>query len=167
MANDCCARPPARDHVAACPACAHRGVAVGTWTVRALTHAPAPTRDVPDGEWWLCETPDCPVVYFDAHSGITRWTSDVLCRVATKVPVGPRPVCYCFSFTDAEVISDVVEHGRSTIKDYIRGQVRAGACECEIRNPSGRCCLPAVQRALKRAGGPGSSDRPRAPSMPE
>jgi hypothetical protein len=72
----------------------------------------------------------------------------------------PRPpfVCYCWSFTEAQIVEDVREHGRSTIREYIQEQVRAGRCACETKNPSGRCCLGAVGRVIRRTIG-GDPDR--------
>lgn len=159
VSNSCCERPPVRDHTAACPDSREPGLAVGICTVHALSHLPV--RPGPgEGEWWLCETPDCPVVYFDSSSGRTLLTSHVRCRVATKVADGPKPVCYCFSFTDADVVTDLQKHGRSRVKEYIRERVRDRSCECEIRNPSGRCCLPSLQRVIKHAAAAPPADRP-------
>lgn len=159
MSDTCCGRPPARDHTATCPDCRQPGLAVGHRTVQALSHLPIRPGPVED-EWWLCETPECPVVYFDTRSGRTLHTSNVRCRVATKVATGPKSVCYCFSFSDADVVADLREHGQSRVKQYIRERVRDGSCECEIRNPSGRCCLASVQRVVKGATTAPPPDRP-------
>ena len=76
-------------------------------------------------------------------------------RVGIKEEEDPIPVCYCFGFTRKEIQREVVETGRSTILDRIKTEVKAGNCACEVKNPSGKCCLADVTRAVKdrlRAG---------------
>jgi hypothetical protein len=60
-------------------------------------------------------------------------------------------VCYCFSFTARQIADDLAMHGRSTVREYIRGQVRAGCCRCETTNPSGHCCLGDVGQVIVEA----------------
>jgi hypothetical protein len=73
---------------------------------------------------------------------------------------GPRPpfVCYCWSFTEDQIVEDLLAHGRSTIRDYILEEVRAGRCACETLNPAGHCCLGAVGSVIRRTIG-GDQDR--------
>ncbi|HEY6324505.1 MAG TPA: hypothetical protein VJA16_23410 [Thermoanaerobaculia bacterium] len=35
----------------------------------------------------------------------------------------------------------------------IRERVQAGDCACEVRNPTGRCCLGEVQRVVRELSG--------------
>lgn len=61
------------------------------------------------------------------------------------------PLCYCFGFTLADINSEVVQKGDSDIPARITAEVQAGRCRCETANPSGRCCLGAVRKAVKAA----------------
>ena len=39
--------------------------------------------------------------------------------------------------------------GTTEVLHTIEAEVRAGNCACEVRNPSGKCCLVEVQRAIR------------------
>lgn len=108
--------------------------------------------EVREGTYRFCETPECPVVYYGPPPAPTFLKEDLETRVGVKETEDPIPVCYCFSFTERQVIEDMRRHGRSSIRDYIKDQVRAGECACEVTNPSGRCCLGNVARSIKKAG---------------
>ena len=48
-------------------------------------------------------------------------------------------ICYCFNYTDADIIKDVVEHhGLSTIEQKITDSKKTGVCRCETVNPKHR-----------------------------
>ncbi len=39
--------------------------------------------------------------------------------------------------------------GKSTVAERITAEVKAGNCACEVKNPSGKCCLGDVTRAVR------------------
>jgi hypothetical protein len=108
---------------------------------------------VPETGFGFCDRPSCTVVYV-GESGRLIAKDELRTRVGLKETVEPIPVCYCWSFTERQIVEDVREHGESTIRSYIQEQVRAGRCACEVKNPAGRCCLGAVSRAITRARRP-------------
>ena len=112
--------------------------------------------ELPETSFGFCEVASCPVVYVGADGTLIE-KAQVRTRVGVKETEEPIPVCYCFEFTAAQIADDLREHGRSTIRDYIQDQVRAGRCRCEVTNPSGRCCLGNVGRVLARVAGGSSS----------
>ncbi len=61
------------------------------------------------------------------------------------------PLCYCFEVTRADVRREVAETGQSTIPARIQSEIRAGRCRCEVKNPSGACCLGEVNKVVKEA----------------
>lgn len=61
------------------------------------------------------------------------------------------PLCYRLGFTRADVRAEVATTGASTIPDRITAEVKAGRCACEVKNPSGRCCLGDVRKAVTEA----------------
>ena len=69
----------------------------------------------------------------------------------------PRPaealVCYCFLHPRSEIESELRHDGISTLLDRIAAKVKAGECACEVRNPSGRCCLGEVRAEIARLAG--------------
>ena len=47
-----------------------------------------------------------------------------------------QTICYCFGYTDTDIIDDVKKHdGRSTIIEKIADAKKNGKCQCEIKNP--------------------------------
>lgn len=148
MSGSCCPVPPARTTPATCPECGRRTKPVETRTVRyhVLPHL---VETLGQGQYGFCETPTCPVAYAVAGGPPLRKT-DLRTRVGIKETADPIPVCYCWSFTERQVIEDVLAHGRSTVREYIARRVAEGACACEVNNPSGRCCLGNVGAAVKK-----------------
>lgn len=125
-----------------CPGCRSAGQSVGWTTMAALCSVPLPARQ----EVWLCRDPGCELVYFGA--------SDLRLR-RTDLHVDPGfkdgrdgLVCYCFDHRRGEVEGEARATGSSAILEKIKARVRAGDCACEVRNPTGRCCLRDIQRTV-------------------
>ena len=70
-------------------------------------------------------------------------------RVGVKETADPIPVCYCFGFTRGDIHDEIAETGGSTIAERISAEVKAGNCACEVKNPSGKCCLGSVTRVTQ------------------
>lgn len=135
-------------HVQGCPACGQRGQVVPLVTVRNLVLASRASR-VLDGAYRFCTTPSCDVVYYDTAPGRLLRKGDVRIRVGLKETVDPITICYCFGHTRSSIRKEIVATGRSTVQARVTAEVKAGRCACEIENPSGRCCLGDVARAVR------------------
>lgn len=139
--NECCATS-IRDELL-CPTCGAVGAPVGAAVVRA--HRPgAATVDS-----WYCPNISCHVVFYTDSETITD--DDVATQVGVKATEKPTPICFCFAHTSADIAADLAAHGTSTISADIRAAVAAGSCACEHLNPSGKCCLPEIHRAVAAA----------------
>ncbi len=44
-------------------------------------------------------------------------------------------ICYCFNYTVRDLEEDVIKYGKSTIKEKIVAEKKAGGCECKTKNP--------------------------------
>jgi hypothetical protein len=90
------------------------------------------------------------VVYFplDPQAPLFR-RGDLNVRFGAKETQEPIPVCYCFGFRRKDIEDEIAETGRSSVADQIRMEVSAGNCACEVKNPSGKCCLGDVARMVK------------------
>lgn len=128
-----------------CPACGQKGKSVTTLTVKSLVRDH--TRVPADGKYSFCRTPDCETVYFSDQ--VTFRKPELKVRVGLKEHEDPVPVCYCFEYTRADVRRDLVEMGKTDIPDRVKSEVQAGFCACEVKNPSGSCCLGDVIRAVQ------------------
>jgi len=104
-----------------------------------------------DEPYYFCGAPECDIVYFADAPLHYFGKEDLTVRVGVKETEAPIPVCYCFDFTERDIIEDVKQHGEGRIFREISRNVKAGLCACEIKNPSGRCCLGNVQEAMKKA----------------
>lgn len=134
---------------AACPSCGAEGRPVADKTIRAIlgpTHAASSMLAV---ERRFCRTPSCEVVYYGEDGG-TIAKRDVPVRVGLKEREDPVPLCYCFGFSRADIRSELASGGQCTIPARIAAGIKAGRCACEIRNPSGACCLGEVNRAVEQ-----------------
>jgi hypothetical protein len=101
--------------------------------------------------YYFCRTRGCDTVYFDTEG--TRITRDALTiRIGVKEERAPHLVCYCFGHTEEAIEAEIRIHDKTTIPERIRAEIEAGTCECEFRNPAGRCCLGEVTQTMKRLG---------------
>lgn len=148
--SDCCSAKSSCDapEVATCPMNGARSKRVGMLTLKSVVRR-LPLR-MPETQYYFCEATDCDVVYFalDPQAPIFR-RGDLLVSVGAKSNADPLPVCYCFGYTRKDIEDEIAETGRSTIADRITAEVRAGRCACEVKNPSGKCCLGHVGQVVK------------------
>ena len=131
--------------VAACPVTGAHSKRVDLLTVKSLVRQLP--LGMPNTQYYFCGALDCDVVYFalDSQAPIFH-RGDLLVRVGVKEMAEPIPVCYCFGFTRKDIQDEIAETGRSTIAERISAEVKAGNCACEVKNPSGKCCLGNVTR---------------------
>lgn len=131
-----------------CPECGGAGREVARQTV--LHHVKADRlAHVGDGAYRFCPKYVCALVYYDGEGRSFR-TSDLREPVSSKTRGDARPICYCFGFTEGHAREDIESGGRSTIPERISRLIKEGVCACEIRNPSGACCLGQVNETVKR-----------------
>ncbi len=144
----CCETTKDRENqVSRCKECGNTGKPVKRIT---LTHLLREEK-VPyirDVSYFFCPTPDCDVVYFP-DAGEAFYTADLKVRVGIKETEPPIPVCYCYGYTRDMIQDDLIQNGRSTIREIIARKTKTGSCQCEIRNPQGSCCLGEVAGIIK------------------
>ena len=141
-----------------CPVCGKKGKPVSRLTVKSLVRGH--TRVLPNGSYSFCRTSDCDVVYFSSAALFRK--PDVKVRVGIKEKEDPAPLCYCFDYTRADVQHEIEELGAPHIPEKIKAEVQAGFCACEVKNPSGNCCLGDITRTIqevRKAGQPSSVEK--------
>jgi hypothetical protein len=97
----------------------------------------------------FCETPTCEVVYY-ANDAVVE-SAMVRVPVHAKDPGLDVPLCYCFGHTRRSIAKEIVSAGNSSASATITREIKAGHCACELKNPSGRCCLGDVRAYEKHA----------------
>ena len=123
-------------HKATCPANGQSYASVDIKTV--LHQVKKPWQiDLPDQGYYFCDDPDCDVVYF-GEDQLTLNRSNLRNEVGQKSHNKDKSICYCFDVLLSDLESDdTLQKARS----FVTEQTRNGACDCVIRNPSGKCCL--------------------------
>ncbi len=87
-----------------------------------------------DQTYYFCSDPKCEVVYFGEDDS-------TILKPALRMPVGiksdssDRLLCYCYGVTLQDVLA------KPEVRDFVVNETKGKNCACEIRNPSGRCCL--------------------------
>lgn len=149
--SDCCSVSPKTGTgpaVVACPVTGTRSKRVDMLTVKSLVRKLP--LGMPNTQYYFCDASDCDVVYFALEVEAPRFRrEDLVVRVGAKETADPIPVCYCFGFTRKDIENEIAGTGRSTVADRIKTEVNAGNCACEVKNPSGKCCLGHVTRTAK------------------
>jgi len=133
-----------------CPASGTRSKQVEMLTVKSLVrHLPFALAFT---QYYFCDAPDCDVVYFPANPQAPSFRrADLLVPVGVKERSDAALVCYCFGVTKGEIREEIQRTGKSTAPERIKAEVKADRCACELKNPSGKCCLGNVTRAIPRA----------------
>jgi len=131
--------------VAVCRSCGIKGKAVATLTVKQLVTDH--TSVAADKSYSFCRTPSCDVVYF--APGCVFRKPGIKVRVGLKEKADPAPLCYCFGYTREDIRRDVEQSSASDIPQRIKSEIQAGFCACEIKNPSGTCCLGDITRTIQ------------------
>lgn len=130
-----------------CPSCGKKGKPVAVLTVKSLVRD---HRRVPvSTSYSFCRNTECEVVYFSDQSVFTK--PDLKVRVGIKETVDPIPLCYCFDYSREDIHRDIEATGETSILEEIKADVQGGFCACEVKNPSGTCCLGDITRAIQEA----------------
>ena len=94
-------------------------------------------RDLTAQKYYYCDDPNCDVVYFGNDRQVIL-QNELRQSVGQKSYAPDRPVCYCFDI----LMSDLqTEQEHDILKTFVAEKTKQTACDCEIRNPSGKCCL--------------------------
>lgn len=149
-----------------CPKCGKKGKTVKPLTLRALLKdqyaAEVAVLDESvcesgckpsegDTGWRFCGSPDCNVVYFGEQDGITFTKDQIKVAVGVKEKTGERPLCYCFGHSVATITEELRTKGQSDALEDIRLKMKDPGCSCEVKNPSGSCCLGTVAKGIETA----------------
>jgi hypothetical protein len=132
-----------------CPRCG----ALGTPALRVAVEANVPpeARSALAASAYFCPTPSCEAAYFDAFEAVVS-VAALVKPVYPKTPLAP--LCPCFGLTTEDVEADVEEGTPRRIRELL-AKSKSAEAHCEMASPSGRCCIPDVQKAyFKLRGSP-------------
>lgn len=84
--------------------------------------------------YYFCDDPECDVVYFGQDNSIIK-KSELRTIVGIKEQSDTFLVCYCFGISASQAATN------PEAKAFVVQKTEEHVCECEARNPSGKCCL--------------------------
>ena len=131
-----------------CPKCGAAGISALRAAFEA--HVSADARRPLAASVYFCQTPTCAVAYFDAFEATVPASS-------LERPVYPKdstaPLCSCFGLTIDDVEADAAEATPVRIRALL-AKSKTPAAHCEELSPTGRSCIPDVQKCyFKLKGG--------------
>jgi len=157
----CCATETAPSPAKlSCPACGRPGKRVPEETPAALVRPEAAGEVVAGARYRFCATPGCAIAYYPDPVGPAPIEVSAL-----RVPVGqkgmgdPLPLCYCFHFSEADVVVRAAA-GDEPVSAVVKRQMKDPGCACATENPSGSCCLGNIRAAEKRLAGAAGGETP-------
>lgn len=117
----------------ACPENSKNYIAVSHKTI--IHHIKSPwEKELTEEQYYFCDDPECDVVYFGLE-GSRIIKSELRTKVGVKEKDDDVLICYCFG------VSKAAAKQEPEIKTYVTQNTKDSLCACDIRNPSGRCCL--------------------------
>ena len=92
-----------------------------------------------DQTYYYCDDPECDVIYFGEDNKLIRINQ---IRRESNPALNNQKICYCFDVTWKDINDNL-----DICKNFIVEQTKSSTCDCEIRNPPGKCCLKNFKQA--------------------
>ncbi len=94
---------------------------------------------------FFCHSPQCSVGYFNNNKVFP------LQDLREEKKIKQNHLCYCFDISET-TYKEAIEAGTaSDVKSFIISLTKKKLCACNVRNPSGRCCLAAFKELEQKA----------------
>lgn len=137
--------------VAKCKICSNQATTVSLLTLQHLLKLEHQSKLNSQYDYYFCSTPKCEVVYFSPSLEAFFSKADVIVPIGIKESVSPKLACYCFNFSTETILEELTAQGSTTVPAQIKLAIKAKGCDCERKNPSGRCCLGEIAQIIKHA----------------
>ncbi|GAV20665.1 hypothetical protein MMIC_P1637 [Mariprofundus micogutta] len=125
-----------------CPECGGSCLSVALKTM--LLHVQFPgNQHITEGDYFYCPSMECNTGYFSSSTFIPKQ------QLRAFKPHRQKMLCYCFDISESLYLSALESGVSEPIKTFVVRQTKSGSCACEVRNPSGRCCLADFKRREK------------------
>jgi Zinc binding domain len=134
--SDCCANiSPKKTVTQACHQCATVCKPVELRTLYHQVKFPENQGIISDS-YYFCPSKDCAIAYFSSTgNNIPKQ------QLTTYQDIQNDKLCYCFDINASDYLSALSTGNAEAIKNFVIQRTKSGECACEIRNPSGQCCL--------------------------
>ena len=121
-----------------CPVCKNKAKEVSAITVKFLVKDEYLKELSSVKDFFYCQTSDCEVIYFKLNEIIKQ--EHLIKEVGLKEWANPKTVCYCFNWTKEKISDEVNKLGKTNAIGDISEKMNSIGCDCEHKNPSGKCC---------------------------
>ena len=129
-----------------CPVCKNKAKEVSAITVKFLVKDEYLKELSSVKDFFYCQTSDCEVIYFKLNEIIKQ--EHLIKEVGLKEWANPKTVCYCFNWTKEKISDEVNKLGKTNAIGDISEKMNSIGCDCEHKNPSGKCCLMDVKKII-------------------
>lgn len=129
--SNCCSSHSTKITSEICPTCGTSCKSVEHKTLYHQIKFPE-NQEISLDKYYFCSSEDCPVGYFSSSSEIIPKQ-----QLRTYQEIKVDKLCYCFDIN----VSALTANNAETLKNFVIGKTKSGDCACEVRNPSGQCCL--------------------------
>jgi hypothetical protein len=142
--SNCCSGGVSSSQV--CPQCGASCKSISMKTIFHQVKFPE-ILSVETGSYFHCAGESCSVGYFSQEGlVISKHQFRVFDELNNKL-------CYCFDINVEKYIQALKNNTASEIKNFVIQKTKAGDCACDIRNPSGQCCLTNFKQLEKNLKG--------------
>ncbi len=115
-----------------CPVCDNDSLEVTKKTVESLLNEDR-RSEISDNQYYFCSNSNCNIIYFNDKERFYK--NDLKIDIDDKV-------CFCF-----EISRDEVEKtGKDKVLKKILDNTKEKGCNCETKNPSGKCCTNQIEK---------------------
>ncbi|WP_198159404.1 putative iron-sulfur cluster-binding metallochaperone [Methylomonas lenta] len=133
--SDCCCSNTSTKPKQICPECGSTCKSVGMPTLYHQVRFPENQSLITDS-YYFCPAKLCSVGYFSsADNTIPKQ------HLRSYPAIQNNALCYCFDIDAERYLSALNDHREEPIINFIKQRTKANECACDIRNPSGQCCL--------------------------
>jgi hypothetical protein len=133
--SSCCSNSSSKMTSQHCVQCGATCKSVEMRTVYHQVRFPENHEITPDN-YFFCPSKECPVGYFSITGTIISSQ-----QLKSHQEIQEDKLCYCFDIYAADYLNALQASNAELIKDFVIQRTKSGECACEIRNPSGQCCL--------------------------
>jgi len=138
--SDCCWPNTIAKTRQICPECGSTCKSVGMPTLYHQVRFPNNQSLITDS-YYFCPAKTCSVGYFSSAGNTIPKQ-----HLRSYQAIQNDALCYCFDIDANHYLSAIKAHRAEPIKEFVMQRTKAGECACEIRNPSGQCCLVNFKR---------------------
>jgi len=135
-----------------CPICDTPGLKVKYVTVKSLV-VEEKASCVKEVDYFLCPNPKCEIVYFSPDDKTYFLKADLKVRVWLKDDGLDVPLCYCQEVTRRDILNALALEYPGDVKAVMERMGAGRGGNCLYRNPTGRCCHPALEEFIARQKG--------------